>query len=344
MNCQRAGDRRMRNAIRGAAALAVALAAGAALAADGAAVRSRDFQLTYRVSVRDLSPGARTVDLWIPYPQTDRSQTIHQVTVHAPGAVTLGREPKYGNIALHLRAEAALAPLEVSLVVDASRRENAGAAESLSPEAARAYLGAEPLVPLAGPVKRLAMETTRGLKSDGEKARAIYDRVTEMMKYDKSGTGWGRGDAVWACDARRGNCTDFHALIIGMARSVGIPARFAIGFPLPEARGAGEILGYHCWAELYVRGQGWIPVDSSEGAKALARGDRRKKDYYYGHHDENRLEFSRGRDLVLNPPQRGGPLNYFVYPYVEVDGKPHAGVERKFTYVDRTADSTTARR
>ncbi len=151
-----------------------------------------------------------------------------------------------------------------------------------------------------------------------------------MMKYDKSGTGWGRGDALFACDAKRGNCTDFHALVIGMARSVNIPARFAIGLPLPHERGTGDISGYHCWAELYVRGCGWVPVDASEAAK-----DSTRRGYFFGHHDENRLEFSRGRHLRLEPAQKGPPLNFFVYPYAELDGKPHEAIDRKFTFTDR---------
>ena len=53
------------------------------------------------------------------------------------------------------------------------------------------------------------------------------------MRYDKTGTGWGRGDALWACDAKRGNCTDFHSPFIGMRRADGIPARFDIGFTQP---------------------------------------------------------------------------------------------------------------
>ena len=151
-----------------------------------------------------------------------------------------------------------------------------------------------------------------------------------MMSYDKSGTGWGRGDALYACDAKRGNCTDFHALVIGMARSVGIPARFAIGVSLPESRGSGEIPGYHCWAELYIRDRGWVPVDASEGSK-----NPPKRDYFFGHHDENRLEFSRGRNLMLNPAQKGQSLNFFVYPYAEVDGRPHDTIERTITFRDR---------
>src|SRR5437867_4454288 len=77
------------------------------------------------------------------------------------------------------------------------------------------------LVPVDGKIGALAREVTRGKSTDREKARAIHDYVTSTMRYDKSGTGWGRGDALYACDARRGNCTDFHSLLIGMARAAG---------------------------------------------------------------------------------------------------------------------------
>jgi transglutaminase-like putative cysteine protease len=216
-----------------------------------------------------------------------------------------------------------------------TRRENAGRAEKLSPAERSEYLKAEPLVPLDGPVLALAREAVRGKRTVAEKARAIYAKVTALVRYDKSGTGWGRGDALYACDARAGNCTDFHALIIGMARSQGIPARFAIGFSIPAARGTGEIAGYHCWAELYVDGV-WIPIDSSEASKALAAGRPELKDYFYGHHDADRVELSRGRHLTLSPPQKGGPINFFIYPYAEADGKPLTTVEREFRYSDVT--------
>ncbi len=298
-------------------------------AADGP-LRSRTFELTYRATVKDVPEGAKALDLWLPLPQTDRNQTIHRVTVDAPGPVTIGREGRFGNQCVQVRAKPPDGPLTVTLTIEATRTENAGGEEALTAEDRAGYLKAEPLVPLDGPVRALAEEATRGLTTDDAKARAIYEKVTGMMKYDKTGTGRGRGDALFACDARRGNCTDFHALIIGMCRSVGIPARFAIGLPLPTARGLGEIPGYHCWAELYVKGRGWVPVDGSEAAKRPE-----KRGYYFGHHDEDRLEFSRGRHLTLVPDQRGERLNFFVYPYAEVDGKPHRAIDRRFSFADR---------
>jgi transglutaminase-like putative cysteine protease len=308
----------------------------AAQAASGPArlLKARTFQLTYQATIRDIPEGAKALEAWVPLPQTDSNQTIHRISIIAPVPVTIGRESRFGNQSLHARVDEPKGPVQITLVIEATRRENSGRQESLSALDRKTLLAPEPLVPLDGPIRELAALATKGLTTDEDKARAIYQKVTGMMKYDKTGTGWGRGDALYACDAKRGNCTDFHALLIGMARSVGIPARFAIGLALPESRQSGEIAGYHCWAELYVERHGWVPVDSSEASKNPA-----KRDYFFGHHDENRLEFSRGRHLTLTPAQKGPPLNFFVYPYAEVDGRPHDAIDHKFTFSDREGPS-----
>ena len=44
------------------------------------------------------------------------------------------------------------------------------------------------------------------------------------------------------------------------------------------------------------------------------------------------MQFTEGRDLKLTPAQDGPPLNYFVYPYVEVAGKEHANVSIAFSF------------
>jgi len=38
-----------------------------------------------------------------------------------------------------------------------------------------------------------------------QQAQIIYEYVVGVMSYDKTGKGWGRGDAIYACDVRRGN-------------------------------------------------------------------------------------------------------------------------------------------
>ena len=323
------------------------LTVGAALAMTAAEMpRSRNFELTYGARIGDLPAGVHRVEVWLPYPASDGSQEVTVDAVSAPAAYEVAKEPRFGNSILHLSVtDPRERELAVEVKVRVRRREllrhdfgGAGGGTSQAvPAAATAaataeaavWLGPDRLVPLDGRVRKLAAEVTRGRQGDLEKARAIYDYVVETMSYDKSGTGWGNGDIYWACDAKRGNCTDFHAMFIGLARAVGIPAKFEIGLPLPEARGEGEIAGYHCWAELYLAGYGWVPVDASEARKYPG-----KRSYFFGALDEDRVQLAVGRDVVLAPRQAGPPLNFFVYPYVEVDGQPFAKVARKLAYRD----------
>src|SRR5262249_38403414 len=101
------------------------------------------------------------------------------------------------------------------------------------------FLRPEKLVPISETFKTLAQQPTAGKMDELDGAKALYDHVLGRMRYDKSGNGWGRGDAVYACDSRTGNCSDFHAYFIALARNVGIPARFAIGATIPTDKNEG---------------------------------------------------------------------------------------------------------
>lgn len=312
--------------------------------------RERSFQFEYVATIKDIPTGAKMVDLWIPVPHEGPFQKITDLKIESPYPYRTSTA-QYGNRVLHISLKnPQQSSFTVTMRFNAMRREHiqerlhmdvySGAKEDRDAEMAR-WLQPDRLVPIDGKVKQWAHEVVdaAGAKTDLEKVRAIYNHVVSTVRYDKSGQGWGRGDIYYACDARRGNCTDFHAIVIGYSRALGIPARFAIGFPLPADRGAGQISGYHCWAEVFVKGIGWIPIDASEAAKNPAR-----REYFFGAHDENRVEFSIGRDLTLNPKQGGEPLNYFVYPYAEVDGKAFSSVDKTFSYRDVPAGSAISGR
>jgi transglutaminase-like putative cysteine protease len=177
------------------------------------------------------------------------------------------------------------------------------------------HLEPERLVPVTKSFTEIANTVTRGKRTEMAKARALYDHVLERMAYDKSGKGWGRGDAQYACDVRKGNCTDFHAYFIALARALDIPARFAIGYTIPPDKTQGTVGGYHCWAEFNASGK-WVPVDISEAWKHPELAD-----YYFGRQPANRFEVTVGRDLLLEPSPASGPMNFFVYPLLEVAGK-----------------------
>ncbi|OGX88415.1 transglutaminase [Hymenobacter lapidarius] len=307
------------------------------------AARSRTFVLTTTATVPAPPAGTKTFDVWLPVPHADASQDVRDLKIDSPVPYKI-EKGAFGNQMLHLQLTAApTAPLVVKLTAQITRREhlnltaNGLAANSVKkgkadPNMAR-WLAPDRLVPLDATIRQQAGEVVAKAhaKTDLERARAIYEHVVSTVTYDKTGQGWGRGDIYYACDARRGNCTDFHAIVIGYCRSLGIPARFSIGLPLPPERGKGEIKGYHCWAEFYTPETGWVPVDASEAAK-----NPDKRNYFFGAHDENRVEFTRGRDVELAPKQAGPPLNYFVYPYAEANGQP-LDVARKYEFADVVA-------
>ena len=318
--------------------LLLALLPVAALGAETTPPSVRRFQIQYTSVVPAPPKGTQRVRMWLPYPESDAWQTIDGLIVTAPFSHSVRHDGEYGNGLLFLESQALPARGgEITMTFIVTRREyvnrldgpHPAAANQTDPKLLERFRQPDKLVPLQGKIADVAREATKDAHSDAEKARAIYDYVTAQLRYDTSGTGWGRGDAVWACNSKRGNCTDFHSLLIGMARSVGIPAKFEIGLPVPDGEAEGTIEGYHCWAALYLAGIGWVPVDSSEASKVPA-----KRDYFFGALDANRVRLSVGRDITLDPAQQGAPINYLVYPYVEADGKPLDGVAQRFTFRD----------
>ncbi len=303
-------------------------------AAPAAPPKSRSFTFTYAGAVTGL-PHGETARVWLPVPPTDADQDARIVRENLPAEARPGTERTYGDKVLYFAAKTdadGRVPFEVVYAV--TRREVRGDAPSGGPMDAAAldrYLRPDAKVPIDG--KPLELIKGRKLpKDETAAARVLYDTVNGHMRYSKEGTGWGRGDSAWACDSGRGNCSDFHSLFISLARSRKIPAKFEIGFPLPEKRGAGEVTGYHCWAKFKPAGKGWIPVDISEANKNPAL-----RDYYFGNLSENRVCCSTGRDLELVPRQDGPPLNFFVDPYVEVGGKPYPEekVRKRYSFADK---------
>ena len=311
-----------------------------------AAQETRHFTFHYGFTVKDVSAGEK-VRIWIPQAHSDAFQVVKVASATGDLPLKKTHESKYGNEMYYAEASKAKRPeLHFEIVYDVVRNERLTLgmysphleAVKLSDRERKEYLASDALVPTTGLPAELAVKVTEGKTVPLDKARAIYDYVFTTMRYDKTGSGWGRGDVLYACDAKKGNCTDFHSLFIAMARSQGIPARFEIGFPLPPDKHSAEIAGYHCWADFFEPQHGWIPVDISEAWK-----HPEKKDYFFGAHDANRVEFTMGRDLELNPKQDGKPLNYFVYPYVEVAGKEYPNVSTAFSFAD-VDNRTTAQR
>jgi transglutaminase-like putative cysteine protease len=295
--------------------LALAFALGGVLRLFGAdqatiVTGSDEFEFVYRVKLPLIDGEAH---LWMPLARTDAFQTVRVDEFSIPMKWEKMHDRDNGNdiCVLNPRAEDSGKIIELRYRV-VRKEKTAYLANETNVER---YLRPEKLVPLNQTFKTIAGQAIAGKANEMERAKALYDHVLGRMRYDKSGTGWGRGDAMFACDGRSGNCTDFHSYFIALARAVGIPARFAIGATIPADKSEGAIEGYHCWAEFFADGR-WVPVDISEAWKNPTLAD-----YYFGHNPANRFELTKGRDLVVDPAPAGGPINFLVYPLLEIDGR-----------------------
>jgi hypothetical protein len=273
-------------------------------------IRGQDaFTFAYTASIPEITESAR---MWIPLAADDKNQKIISTTIQAPGTQDIIFDKEYGNKILFLSLTPADSGKDLVVTYEVERSEVAVYPEPA--DEAERHLRPERLVPATAEFAGIAADVVKGLESDIERARALFDHTIDNLRYAKIGTKYGQGDAQYACDAGVGNCTDYHSYFIALARSVGIPARFAIGASIPSMRDNGGISGYHCWAEFYADGH-WWPVDISEADKSTSLSS-----FYFGHHPANRIEFSRGRDLIVEPAPMEGPINFLAYPLLEVDG------------------------
>ncbi|HEX7528800.1 MAG TPA: transglutaminase domain-containing protein [Thermoanaerobaculia bacterium] len=294
----------------------------------------RSFEATYVGTIATLPVSAKRAEVWIPLPSDGPYQTITDVRVEGPAAFTLEKDA-VGNRMAHFvldKPEQLGKEIEIRATYRVTRREAVapapGSATMAAPSGAAELLKANRMVPLTRRVKELAGMLSAGKTDAVSKAHAFYDYLVDNGTYDKTAPGWGKGDSERFCDVKKGNCTDFHSAFMALARSEGIPVRFSIGFPLKSDR-EGSVPGYHCWAEFWAPKQGWVPVDASDAAKTK---EPVKKAYLFGNLDLDRFDITTGRDLTLSPPQKDGTLNFFIYPYVEVDGKAFLETKIRLDY------------
>ena len=270
-----------------------------------------NFTFHYDVTIPQLSENAK---MWIPIVQTNRFQTVEVMSQEIPTEYKKLKDPVFGNEVLYLELKPEDSGKKITLNYKILRMEKTPYIDSKPIN--NNYLKDTPLLPVGGKFTKTNDEIFKkaNAKTDLEKARAIYDYIIAHMRYTKQ-IKHGTGDAYYACDMLAGNCTEFHSYFITLARTANIPARFFIGASIPSQIDNGEIGGYHCWVEFYADGK-WWPLDISEAFKYPPL-----RDYFFGHNPANRILFTQGREITLNPAPNGGPINFFAYPILQENGK-----------------------
>jgi transglutaminase-like putative cysteine protease len=123
----------------------------------------------------------------------------------------------------------------------------------------------------------------------GELVRRMLVLIQERFEYSR-GVTTAASPVTEVLAHRKGVCQDFAHLLIAMARSLGIPARYVSGMVHPfdrtRLRGATQT---HAWVELYFPASGWVGVDPANNMVVGA----------------NFVKVAVGRDFRDVPPNKG---------------------------------------
>lgn len=314
--------------------LMLLLALGLGLPALGAEAKTHAGTVTMEFDLT-AQPAGEEARLWIPYPVSDGDQLLSAVKWsgdYAEAAVYTDR--RFGTPMLYARWPKEAGSRKLTLTFQAERQE-VRHPELPAKEAAwdkadyRPYLEATSFGPVDGDVKKLADQITKGKKGVLAKARAIYDWVCVNMYRDPNTRGCGLGDVPSLLNTLGGKCADIHSVYVALARAAGVPAREVFGLRLGKKDGDDITGGHHCWAEFYLPGYGWVPVDPGDVRKGMLTEQlmldsprtAELRSYFWGGLDPYRIKLGTGRDLTLTPAQQGKPVNYLMYPFAQVGDK-----------------------
>lgn len=308
-----------------------------------AAQQWRAFEVTTRVRLPLTGSVSRA---WIPLPSVDASwqrsidRSWSGTAVRAEvvsdgiyGAQMLYAEFKPGQLDPVVEVTSRFATRDRG--VDLSRPGNA------SPLAAsdRAfYTRPTALIPTDGIVRKTALEATKGARTDIEKAHAIYEWVVINTFRDPKTRGCGIGDIKGMLESGDlgGKCADLNALYVGLARSVGLPARDMYGIRVAKSQFGYRSLGagssnitkaQHCRAEVHLDSHGWVPVDPADVRKVALEEKAQPvpiddpavqavRPKLFGAWEMNWVAYNCAHDVVL-PFSDGYEIPFLMYPQAE---------------------------
>jgi transglutaminase-like putative cysteine protease len=130
------------------------------------------------------------------------------------------------------------------------------------------------------------------------KARLIYEW---LLKEGNIGGAEGGGGAIEALERKQADPYSAVLLFCSLARSVGVPAIPVSGVLINR-----DEAPKHYWAEFWIDGFGWVPLDPALGAGAAPEGfSLREGEWYFGNIDNRRIAFSRGETVLSRMDPRG---------------------------------------
>jgi transglutaminase-like putative cysteine protease len=199
-----------------------------------------------------------------------------------------------------------------------------------------------------------------GLKTDTDKAKAIYEWIVDNTFRDPQVKGCGIGDisTMLHTGYLGGKCADLNALYVGLARAAGLPARDVYGIRVANSaefkslgRADDITSAQHCRAEVFLTNYGWLPIDPADVRKVVLEENlpgeqlplddpkvKKARTKLFGAWEMNWLPYNYAHDLKL--PQSNGPeLGFFMYPQAETaNGRKDSLDPKGFSYTIKSKE------
>ena len=315
----------------------------ARVSAATADARWRTFEVVTRVEPTAPSGVTR---VWVPVPlltETDYFKRQGDAWKGNAASSKLARDERYdaGFVYAEWPATEKAPVLEITSKFSARDRSvdltkpPAGAVKE-DPAVLKKHTEPSELIPTDGIVLETAQGIVKGQNGDVAKARAIYEWIVDNTFRDPKVKGCGLGDIRTMLETRYfgGKCADLNALYVGLARSVGLPARDVYGVRVADSADfkslgkSGDISkAQHCRAEVFLTGYGWVPVDPADVRKVVLEEKGaiipltdlqvlKARAKLFGAWEMNWLAYNYAHDVRL-PGSDGKPVPFLMYPQAE---------------------------
>jgi transglutaminase-like putative cysteine protease len=266
--------------------------------------RSYTFSYSVQVQVREAAV-PNTLYLWIPRPVLSASQ-------RNPELLSRGMESFVENYRgtnlfrlVDLGANSTVT-VDQTWLVEVYTQETNLRYQQISQDTSSpiyaTYTRADDLIPADDQrIRALADRICGRERNPYLKARRIYEWLVKETDISLSGNG--TDGVLDTLEHLRFDSRTASLLFCSLARSAGLPAVPVSGVLVNQ----GETLR-HCWAEFWIDGFGWVPLDPLLGAGAAPAGFTLREDaesWYFGNLDNQRIAFSRGQNLLSQMDPRG---------------------------------------
>ena len=279
---------------------------------------TRTYRLVSEVEISDfIAESPNTLFLRIPIPQKTETQRLVTINSVQPEPFV----PSYQGASIYrfynvdsgtkiqIRQEYSVSRSKVETSVAAGSLKKTG---YNNPLLYAAYTEADEFLPANDPaIKKVCKHIIGSETNPYNKAKRIYHFLTsEITARESSAADAGRS-ILTALEEKTGGAYDLALLFCTLARAAGVPAIPTAGLLVDHNKKAVQ----HWWAEFYLNGFGWVPVDPALASGIpFDTGAADNKQWYFGNLDAYHIAFSRGYQ-IQTPMQPNGKTTEKVRSY-----------------------------